>query len=595
VVLLPDDAAEWPEERRRYVLVHELAHVKRLDAFTQLVAQIAVALFWFNPLVWLAAHRMRVEREHACDDYVLREGTTPSRYAHDLFELVRQLGTPSHASVPSAFAALAMVRRSAIEGRMLAILDPVQNRQTLSRRTLAMSLALAALLVIPLAGFHPLQQRETRTTAVTRDGSGLPPITVTTFERSSPAGTARVVTSDSANPKQAGTAVAKQAVASASKSERETCDRWETARSRGTSRHIHSNTDDHEWKQVDYVASEPARCAEAHVTGNVSFTEDDADVARLGPSGLIMLRERTDNADRRVVVREWEGKIEYAYTVDGARGSFDDGARRWYGRMLLEIVRELSINSPKRIRRIYARGGVSAVLADIEATRSSGAKSTAYKSLLSIPALTSEEKERVLRTAIQEKTLSSGDLSGVMRGLRGVAVVTPATRNAVKDGLDRISSSGDRKETLLALAPNADRELLLILVGAASRLPSSGDKSGFLSQAAASYLSKGDSVLRRAFFSAVATLPSSGDHARVLMDIMEHGRKDASVVVDIMHSVQGIASAGDKARVLVQAASEGLVTTRALRDKYLEAALTISSSGDYRRVMEALMGDGSRF
>src|SRR5207248_6884747 len=75
VVLLPDDADDWADERRRYVLVHEMAHVKRVDAFTQLVAQLVLAAFWFDPFVWLAAHRMRVEREHACDDYVLREGT----------------------------------------------------------------------------------------------------------------------------------------------------------------------------------------------------------------------------------------------------------------------------------------------------------------------------------------------------------------------------------------------------------------------------------------------------------------------------------------------------------------------------------------
>jgi bla regulator protein BlaR1 len=58
IVLLPEDADSWPEERRRYVLVHEMAHVKRLDAFTQLVAQFALAIFWFNPLVWVAAQQM---------------------------------------------------------------------------------------------------------------------------------------------------------------------------------------------------------------------------------------------------------------------------------------------------------------------------------------------------------------------------------------------------------------------------------------------------------------------------------------------------------------------------------------------------------
>src|SRR5262245_19590981 len=46
VVLLPRSADEWQEERRRFVLLHEIAHIRRLDALTQLIAQFAIAIFW---------------------------------------------------------------------------------------------------------------------------------------------------------------------------------------------------------------------------------------------------------------------------------------------------------------------------------------------------------------------------------------------------------------------------------------------------------------------------------------------------------------------------------------------------------------------
>ena len=156
-ILLPLDADSWLSGRRTVVLLHELAHVKRLDTLTQLLAQVSTALFWFHPAVWVAAREMRREREHACDDFVLDAGARASDYAQSLLQIAR----PLVSGAPAA-AALAMARRSELEGRLLAILDPRIDRRPASRlRLVAASVGLVGL-AIPLAAVSPTHAASSR-------------------------------------------------------------------------------------------------------------------------------------------------------------------------------------------------------------------------------------------------------------------------------------------------------------------------------------------------------------------------------------------------------------------------------------------------
>jgi len=153
-VLMPSAADEWPAERLRIVLLHELAHVKRRDCLTHMLAQVACALHWFNPLAWMAARRVRTERERACDDLVLAAGTRGSDYADQLIEIARVMRSGRFPSV-LAGASLAMAHRSELEGRLLSILDPSVPRAGLSRMRALGTTSAFALAVMPLASMQP--------------------------------------------------------------------------------------------------------------------------------------------------------------------------------------------------------------------------------------------------------------------------------------------------------------------------------------------------------------------------------------------------------------------------------------------------------
>ena len=137
-IVVPRGALDWPLERCRLVLVHELAHVRRRDVLVQAIADVACAIHWCNPLVWICARRLRVEREIAADDAVLEAGVRPSRYAEELVAVATKVSTPS--------AALAMAERSSLEVRVASIIAKRLARAPLAARgTVAVVAAGAAL------------------------------------------------------------------------------------------------------------------------------------------------------------------------------------------------------------------------------------------------------------------------------------------------------------------------------------------------------------------------------------------------------------------------------------------------------------------
>jgi beta-lactamase regulating signal transducer with metallopeptidase domain len=148
-IVLPAECAAWSLDRRQSVLLHELAHVRRGDLPGHMLGRLVCAVYWFHPLVWMAAKRLRSESERACDDLALACGTRATDYAEHLLDIVSAVRTSTTPTV-----ALAMARRKEFEGRLLAILDPDLRHSTPSRRqsaALITALALSASLVAAAA------------------------------------------------------------------------------------------------------------------------------------------------------------------------------------------------------------------------------------------------------------------------------------------------------------------------------------------------------------------------------------------------------------------------------------------------------------
>src|SRR5688572_17281222 len=173
-VILPSAADAWTDERARVVLSHELAHIRRGDWIVQLFAELLRAFYWFNPLLWVACRRLRLESEHACDDEVMSRGVDGTDYATHLIELARALNQRRH----NFFPAPAMARPSSLERRVRAMLTNSLDRKSISGGTRAaivvLLFAITAVVAAAQSGFV------TFTGTISDEGArGIPAITVT--------------------------------------------------------------------------------------------------------------------------------------------------------------------------------------------------------------------------------------------------------------------------------------------------------------------------------------------------------------------------------------------------------------------------------
>jgi beta-lactamase regulating signal transducer with metallopeptidase domain len=147
VILLNGEALAKSSDAEA-IIAHELAHVARLDWASLLLARIATALFWFNPLVWLVARQAHQLREEAADDAVLRSNVNHFDYAALL------VGAARHEAHGFLLAANGVApSRSSLKQRIARVLDQTQLRAPAYLSWIGACAIGAASVAVPLAAF----------------------------------------------------------------------------------------------------------------------------------------------------------------------------------------------------------------------------------------------------------------------------------------------------------------------------------------------------------------------------------------------------------------------------------------------------------
>ena len=115
-LFVPTSARDWGDSDWEIILKHEAAHVRHFDGFFNLLSQLCLAVYWANPLVWVAYRQLKISQECAADDAVLSDGISAGEYARALLKFCKQTVT-----VPTM--AMPMARPSTMRVRIKRILD----------------------------------------------------------------------------------------------------------------------------------------------------------------------------------------------------------------------------------------------------------------------------------------------------------------------------------------------------------------------------------------------------------------------------------------------------------------------------------------
>lgn len=571
VVLLPADADRWPADRRRGVLLHELAHVRRHDVLTQLVARLACAVYWFHPLVWIAAAQLRVERERACDDQVLCAGARASEYAGHLLELARSL----RVAPATSLASVAMARRSQLATRLLDVLDAGRRRDGVSPGTMVPAWLTLAAIVLPLAAASPAPTAAPAPVVSMQEaGSGQEPTFLPSY--SPPLLAER-------GPTQV--AVMRPALVVLSADTLRECGGDRVKRSSSSSTHEDGGV------PRTSIRTLIGQCEVLfRAEGKFTFTDDFTDIATVASGGEVMVEVDYGTRTRRLEIRRGGGPggLEREYTVDRAVRPYDAEARAWLTETLTFLLRRSGLYAEERAQWILERRGITGLIDEIAFLQSDYARRQYYQAAVASGKLDPAGFERLVTKAGQEIE-SDYELAELLIKVAGQQPLTAGMQAGFVAAARTIDSDYERRRVLdVALGrPGLTTEVAAGMLAAAGEIDSDYELAELLIKLQrARPINDG---LRPAYFAAVNTIQSDYEHRRVLTALLDQRELTGAVLAATLESARAIRSDFELAELLIGVARDHPLTPE-LRVPFFAALDGVGSDYEHRRVLGLVVG-----
>lgn len=546
-----------------HIVMHELAHLRRRDDWTNLAQRFIEAALPIQPAVYWLSHRMSLEREMACDDWVIAATGTAKPYAASLTK-VAELSQFGPAGILAAGAA---GNQSQLLRRVHHMLDRTRN----AAPKLVLGPLVAA--VATVVGLIYLGARAPQMVAFAQNRANENSQQELTVTKAPPAAhllqapAAQAAASPLAPPAPLAPSAPLSAMAPlaplapvASQQSGETHTEFTTRNG---------------WTSL-----------KVKIDGAIEFTDDDQDVKSLPPNGHFTLEEGGWFSGRGYDVKaDATGNLTKTYSVGRTSKPLDNEGRAWLGRLLPQVIRDTGIGAGPRVARILRQGGPPAVIAEIGLIHSDGSRRVYLEQLFSQATLNTEQLKDSAK--LIRGISSDGDKAQVLITV-DEKYFTGDLRPYLFDAAESISSDGDKRRVLSDIVKKdaGNIESLVRATRAARHISSDGDKAEVLIEIADPF--RASDELHMVYFEAVNSISSDGDHARVLSKMLQAHGDESNTLDRVLRSAEKISSDGDKARVLREAVSS-YRDDQATRKAFFDAANSISSDGDHQQVLVTLL------
>jgi beta-lactamase regulating signal transducer with metallopeptidase domain len=588
MLLLPESAEFWQAWRIEAVLRHELGHVKRRDYLAQIGAHVLCAIYWFNPLTWIAAQQMRLEREHACDDLVLAGGHEAPDYARDLLDLARSFRSGGRAEA----VALGMARPDHLRDRLIALLDDTRNRSAITRPHILRSAGAATVLALSLAavtpvGVAPSAGEEAPAALETGDSPPLESVRSPSASREvgDPAGPPGGPLPSPEDPSPAGESDVplggKIAISATAQEGAVLCRPAD-----GEGRRSSQIRDD----DLTIIELQYGDCTSSiRIEGEITFTDDFSTIATLSRGGMLRIEVARRGIRQRLEARPGsDGAPSYTWSVDGRDQPFDSTARRWLESALLDLFRGSSFMADERAAWILRREGPGGLLAEVERMWSGHGQARYLSIALETGSLTAAQVRGTLQVA-GRVVESDHALGQVLMAAAANYSFDAATRNEFLRAAGSLESDHQQGRVFGAALSRGDLDgenLEVLLESAAAGIESDHQMAEILVTLAERYPL--ESGLREPFLRAAGTLGSDHQQGRVYGVVLEQPGLRPDELATVLQAAKTIESDHQLAELLV-AATEHDLSDPALRAALLDAAVSIASAHNRSRVYVAAL------